>query len=91
MDIILFLGGLVLLFKKEVKISSKRTLTGKKVKILGTLLILPFVVGFLGGLMVESGPLSIEAVSRITLPLFVIAILAILYFIFFEKKNEQTD
>lgn len=87
MDIVLFLGGLVLVFKKEVKISSKRTLRGQKVKILGILCILPFAVGFFGGLMVKQEVLSFQTLSWITIPFVIVAILTTLYFIFFYKEK----
>jgi hypothetical protein len=90
MDIILFVGGLVLLFQKEVKISSKKTLRGQKVKILGILCILPFVVGILGGLMVQREMLGLQTLFWINIPLVVIAILTTLYFILFYKEKSES-
>ncbi|OGZ26554.1 MAG: hypothetical protein A2365_02045 [Candidatus Nealsonbacteria bacterium RIFOXYB1_FULL_40_15] len=87
MDIILFIGGLVLLFKNEVKISKKKVLKGSKVKLLGLLCVLPFALGFVGGFIVSAGVITLPTLYWITTPLMWIAILATLYFILFYKEK----
>ena len=54
MDLIFLLAGIVLLLKKHVKISSKRELSGRPVKILAILYILPFAESFIQGFMAGS-------------------------------------
>ena len=84
--------GVVLLFKKEVHISRKRTLAGRPVKILAILYILPFTVGFVASIFVSAIGLDLSSVFWISIPLVAIAILTTLYFIVFHKDNsvEQT-
>jgi hypothetical protein len=86
-DIFFLLAGVVLFFKKEVRISSKRSLSGRPVKILAVLYVLPFVVGFVAGGFVQAGVITFEVAANISLPFVIIAILATLYLIFFHKDK----
>ena len=86
-DIFCLLAGVVLLFKKEVHISRKRTLAGRPVKILAILYIVPFTVGFVASIFVSAIGLDLSSVFWISIPLVAIAILTTLYFIVFHKDN----
>lgn len=85
-DIFFLLAGIVLFFKKEVHISRKRKLSGKPVKILAVLYVLPFILSFIAGLFIPALGLDISYGIWISIPLVVIAIFATLYFIFFHKE-----
>ncbi|OHA66822.1 MAG: hypothetical protein A3I38_02460 [Candidatus Wildermuthbacteria bacterium RIFCSPLOWO2_02_FULL_47_10] len=85
-DIFFLLAGIVLFFKKEVHISRKRKLSGRPVKILAVLYVLPFAVGLIAGFFISAFKLDPAYAIWISTPLVVIAILATLYLIFFHKE-----
>jgi hypothetical protein len=86
-DILFLLAGIVLLFTKKVRISKKRTLSGRPVKILATLYILPFTVGFIGGLIFSTSQTALLSISWISISFTIIAVLITLYFILFHKEK----
>jgi hypothetical protein len=88
MDIILLIAGIVLFFKKEVKISRKRQLTGRPVKVLALLYILPFVSAFLVGFVSRSAEVNIYNIAfTVSSGLIILAVLVTLYFIFSKKYS----
>ena len=86
-DIFFLLAGLVLLFKKEVHISRKRVLSGRIVKILAVLYVLPFTVSFIVGIIITAVGADPMNSIWISIPFTVVAILTTLYFIFFYKEH----
>ena len=92
-DIIFFIAGVVMLFKKSVRISSKRTLSGKPVKILAILYILPAAIGFFWGLLSAIGRVpadsSINTAFWLEIPIVCLAFAATIYFIFLYKSDVQ--
>ena len=84
-ELFFLLAGIVLLFKKEVHVSRKRTITGKKVKILAVLYVAPFISGIVSGAI----QLNMAYASWVSISLVVIAILVTLYLILFSKNEVQ--
>lgn len=84
-DIFFLLAGIVLFFKKEVHISRNRKLSGRPVKILAALYVLPFTISFIAGLFIPALVLDLSYGIWVSIPLVVLAILATLYLIFFHK------
>jgi len=87
-DILFLLAGIVILFKREVRISQTRVLSGRSVKILTFLYFLPFASGFVGGIIagVTGEPLALGGLFSAVFS--VIAILATLYLIFCYKGGK---
>lgn len=88
-DLFFLLAGIVLFFKKEVHISRKRVLTGRPVKILAVLYVLPFLASFLGGVAASTLRFDLVYASWVGLLFAVLAVGATLYFIFFHKGHLQ--
>lgn len=86
-DLFLLLAGIVLFFKKEVRISSKKTLSGRPVKILATLYVLPFTVGFVASFVASAIGIDPAFTFWLSMPLIVIAVLITLYLIVFYKPT----
>jgi hypothetical protein len=90
MDILFLIAGIIFFFKKEIKISSKRTLTGRPVKILAALYILPFIYNFaLGFISQLTHRNPVGSGLYVSLALIIIAIIATLYFILFYRNTEK--
>jgi hypothetical protein len=86
MDIIFFLAGIVLLFKKKVKVSKTQELNGKPVKILGVLYLLPFTTGFFLGIILGPGRVNrIDFAFPVSLLMLIIVIAITVYFIIKKK------
>jgi uncharacterized membrane protein YfcA len=85
-DLLFFLAGVVLLFRKEVHISRTRKLTGRPVMILALLYLLPFLVSFIGGLLVAQIGAPMQWAIIPSTGLSVIAILSTVFVILFYKK-----
>ncbi len=84
-ELFFLLAGVVLLFKKEVRISKRRLLTGRPVKILAALYIAPFIVSFIAGLTSEIATLDSNPLFWLSGALLLVAFFTTLYFIFFHK------
>jgi hypothetical protein len=67
-DLIFLIAGIVLFIKKEVRISRKRILSGRPVKILAVLYILPFVIGSILGFIAGANGIDLGTVFWITVP-----------------------
>lgn len=76
-----------MVFKKEVKISSKKSIKGKVAQKIGLIFLAPAVLSYAVKLIPDS-PLSV-ILGYIVLVGYGIAIISIFYFIFFYKpKND---
>jgi len=88
MDIFFFLAGIVLFFRKNIAISKKRKISGRPVKILACLYVLPFisssVLAFFSG-MVHVDPYT--WVPQVGAVLVIVALVATLYYIFTTKGS----
>ena|SRR3989338_1565563 len=89
-DIFFLLAGIVLFFKKEIHISRNRKLSGRPVKILAVLYVLPFTLSFIAGLFIPALGLDLSYGFWISAALVVVALLATLYLIFFHKEETGT-
>jgi hypothetical protein len=89
-DIFFLLAGIVLFFKKEVHISRKRILSGRLVKILAGLYVLPFTVSLIAGVVIAAAGANPMNGFWISIPLTVVAMLTTLYFVFFYKEPAST-
>lgn len=98
MDLLFFLAGIVLLFKKQVKVTAKKQISGRPLKILAFLYILPSTSSFILGIMF--GPAIFDQFSwllKVPFSLVILAMLVTLYFIFFSslrtdaETNEHND
>jgi len=76
-----------MVFKKEIRISSKRTIKGKIAQRVGLIFIISGLLPSVIGLLPE-GPMSM-VLGYLSLASFVIAFLSIFYFIFFYKSSEN--
>ncbi len=81
MWILFLIGGIVIYRKAELKISSKRKITGKKAKNMGML----FIVASL--LSVISTYAQLPMMQIVAFALYGIAVLLAIYFVFFTKGD----
>ena len=85
--IFFFIAGIILIFKKEMHITKKRTLAGRPAKILGILYILPYLIGVLVATLAKSGIVIPDFVIWMMMALAPIAIIATLYLVLFYKPK----
>jgi len=76
-----------MVFKKEVRISSKRSIKGKIAQRIGLIFLAPAILSYLLRLIPES-PLSV-ILAYITLAGYGVAIISILYFVFLYKSTNE--
>ena len=87
--IFFLIAGLYMVFKKEIRISSKRIIKGKVAQKVGIIFIIPALLSYVIKLIPE-GSLSV-IFAYISLASFALAFISIIYFIFFykDKMNEN--
>ncbi len=85
--IFFLVAGLYMVFKKEVRISSKRSIKGKIAQRIGLIFLAPAILSYLLRLIPES-PLSV-ILAYITLAGYGVAIISILYFVFLYKSTNE--
>lgn len=83
--IFFLIAGLYMVFKKEVRISSKRSIKGRVAQRVGLIFLVPAILSYVSKLIPESS-LSVILVY-VSLVGYGVAIISILYFIFFYKDK----
>lgn len=86
---IFLIAGLYMVFKKEIKISSKRVIKGKIPQRIGLVFVISGLLPSVIKLIPES-PISVM-LEYVSIASFVIAFLSIFYFIFFYKSAENKN
>lgn len=87
-SILFLIAGLYMIFKKEIKISSKKSIKGKTAQYAGLIFVAPALLSYVLRLIPE-GLFSV-IFAFINLALFGLAVLSILYFIFFYKQPVES-
>lgn len=83
------IAGLYMVFKKEIRISSKRIIKGKLAQKIGIIFITPALLSYAIKLIPES-PFSV-ILAYISLVSFALAFISIIYFIFFYKSHNDKN
>ncbi|OGN29175.1 MAG: hypothetical protein A3A33_02855 [Candidatus Yanofskybacteria bacterium RIFCSPLOWO2_01_FULL_49_25] len=86
---LLLIWGLYIVSKKEVKISSKRSIKGRVAQIIGILIIFLAILAIARNLVPE-GPTSDILVSILSITI-VVVIITCIYFIFLHKSNTDNS
>lgn len=81
------IAGLYMIFKKEVKISSKKSIKGKVAQKIGLIFIIPAILSYILKLIPEN-PINIFLIY-IIITGYAVAIISIFYFIFFYKIKSE--
>lgn len=85
--IFFLIAGLYIVFKKEVRISSKRSIKGKTAQRVGLIFLAPAILSYLLELIPES---SISVIlGYVTLAGYGVAIISIFYLVFFYKSTND--
>ena len=87
LNIFFLIAGLYMIFKKEVKVSSKRLIKGKTAQKIGLIFLIPVILSYISKL-ISSGSHSV-ILAYISLVGYGIAILFIFYFVFFYKQTNN--
>lgn len=85
--IFFLIAGLYMVFKKEIRISSKRSIKGKIAQRIGLVFVISGLLPSVIGLIPES-PISV-ILGYVSIASFIIAFLSIFYFIFFYKVQNS--
>ncbi len=85
--IFFLIAGLYMIFKKEVRISSKRSIKGRVAQNIGLIFLAPAILSYVLKLIPDS-PLGV-ILSYVSLVGYGIAIISIFYFIFFYKSTNN--
>jgi hypothetical protein len=80
------IAGFIIIFKKEIKISSKRSIKGGAAQKLGLLYFLPGILTLLARTLPTEELQTITSLAVIAG--YIIAILATIYLVFFYKPKE---
>lgn len=81
------IAGLYMIFKKEVKISSKKSIKGKVAQKIGLIFIIPAILSYILKLIPEN-PINVFLIYVIFTG-YAVAIISIFYFIFFYKIKSE--
>ena len=87
--IFFLIAGLYMVFQKEVKISSKRSIRGPITQKIGLIFITPALLQFVPKMFPRYFLSAV--ISYIVLIGYVMAIISIFYFIFFYKNTKNND
>ena len=84
--IFFLIAGIYMIAKQEVKISSKRTISGKNAKKLGLIYLIPAIFSFLPLLIpIEEVIIFVPLVSILG---YAVAIIVTIYLVFFYKSEK---
>lgn len=83
--------GLIIFFKKEVKISSKRKLEGKVAQNIGLTYLIPGLIAVLSKILETASPDIASILGLISLAGFAVAIGTTIYFVSTVKENPGTN
>ena len=87
--IFFLIAGLYMIFQKEVRISSKRSIKGPVAQKIGLIFIVPAILSFIPRMFPQN--FFSVIISYVVLLGYAIAVISIFYFVFFYKDTEKGD
>jgi hypothetical protein len=91
LNLFFLIAGIVFFFKKKVGISKNRNVIGKKAQFIGITLMLPYLANFAANEQTQLSESAINFIFYFIIALDIFAILTILYFVFFSKKDNHNE
>jgi len=87
--IFFLIAGLYMIFQKEVKISSKRSIKGPIAQKIGLIFIVPALLSYIPAMFPKN--FFSVIISYVVLLGYAVAIITIFYFVFFNKDAGKDD